>query len=240
MPAQRASALDLISDAMVEIGALASGETPTAADAALGLRRLNGLVDAWAAERLTMGAAVAQAFPLVGGQAWYTLGPGGDFDTVRPAFLEAASVVLPGAAVVEQPLTIYTDLEWQTADKWLSTGTPTAVYNNGGDPLLRLQFLGTPTGDGLQTILYLPIALDAFADLSTIYSLPPALYEALLYNLALRLSEPFTRPLSGSVVLQAGKSLGRLKRLHVPRRELEVDRALLGAGGGPRDIRTDR
>lgn len=239
MPAQRATALDLIVDAMVEIGALAAGETPNADDAQLGLRRLNGLVDAWAAERLTMGAAVAQAFPLVINQAWYTLGPGGDFDTVRPEFLEAASVVLPGPSAVEQPLEVYTDTRWQRSDKWLTTGVPTAVYNNGGDPLLRLQFLGTPTTAGLQAILYLPVAFEAFANLTTAYALRPSLREALLYNLAQRLSEPFTRPLSAGVVTMAGRSLGRLKRLNLPRRELVIDPALWGRSG-PRDIRTDQ
>ena len=232
------SALDLIVDALVELGALAEEETPTAAQAQLGLRRLNQLVDGWIAEPLTLPAATRAVYPLVAGQQAYTIGPGGQFDQARPAWLEAAGVLVPsGPDAVETPIEILTEQRWQAvALKTLVTGIPAAVYPDRGYPLVTLTFYGAPSA-GLGVALYAPVAFTGFENLSTVYRFRPALSEALLYNLAVRLSEPFTRPVSAHVARMAAKTLARLKRLAAPRRELAIDPALR-QGTGRSDIRT--
>jgi hypothetical protein len=238
------TAHDLIVDAMAEIGALAAGEEPAAEDAALGLRRLNGMLDGWTIERYTIGAAQQYVFPLTAGQQTYTLGPGGDFDAPWPAWLEAASVRYPSGGApptVDQPLDLWTDQRWQqTALPANVTGIPTALYSDRAFPLTTLTFYGVPTGAGLEAVLWFPVATLRFVDLATVYRVEPGVSEALLYNVAARLCEPFTRPLTPHVAAMAATTLARVKRLHAPRLELAVDPALRGrAAGGPRDIRTD-
>src|SRR5512136_1218569 len=110
------TARDLITAAMQEIGAIATGETVSAADAQAGLTRLNGMLDLWQTERLTIYNMNRATFSFVASQQTYTLGPtvGADWSyAVRPTFLPLAGILWTGGGVVtEIPLQILTDEQW--------------------------------------------------------------------------------------------------------------------------------
>ncbi len=71
------NALQIISAAMRNTNALASGETPTSAEAQDSLSLLNQMMSAWSAERYMLFTIVMQQFTLVPNQGTYTLGTGG-------------------------------------------------------------------------------------------------------------------------------------------------------------------
>jgi hypothetical protein len=71
-------------------------------------------------------------------------------------------------------------------------------------------------------------ALTEIATLDTEVSFPPGYYEALKYNLAIRLSDDFGRPLTESIVSIASESKASLKRNNHRPSYLRVDPALLG------------
>jgi hypothetical protein len=235
---------DLIDDALVELGALAAGDEATPEDQALGLRRLNAMIDGWRIERYTFGMAAAIVFPLTPGVAVYTLGPGGTWAGLRPdTGLEAASLRYgyggPAAQQVDAPLRIYTDAELQAvAQPGQATGWPIGVHSNRAFPVATLTFVGVPTTAGLAAVLWYVQVPAYFVDLTTVYRVPPGVSEMLLYNLAERLSEPETRPLTPHVARMAAGTLARFKRQNAPRVTLAVDPALRPGGGGPVDIRT--
>ena len=80
---------DLITAALLDLGALASGESPTAPEAQDAFRRLNLLLETWRLESLLV-YAIDTVTKVLTGAASYTWGPGGDIDTTRPVHLSMA------------------------------------------------------------------------------------------------------------------------------------------------------
>ncbi len=97
MPTQTAvsfNALGLIKAAFLDIGAISAQGQLTAYMGQDGLRRLNNMVSSWATMPLTFPFVSREVFPIVANQNTYTIGPGGDFDTVRPQSLTGAGLLL--------------------------------------------------------------------------------------------------------------------------------------------------
>lgn len=70
-----AQAIDIITRAMKDIGAIASGEKPTPEEAQDALEMLNDMVDQWSNENLMVYNVTEIIFPLIAGQVQYTIGP---------------------------------------------------------------------------------------------------------------------------------------------------------------------
>ena len=69
--------LDIITRAMKDIGAIASGETPTPDEAQDAFDMLNDLLDQLSNESMMTFYKTEIIFPVVPGQTQYTIGPGG-------------------------------------------------------------------------------------------------------------------------------------------------------------------
>jgi hypothetical protein len=67
--------IDLISRALKDIGALASGETPSPDEAQDAFDMLNDLIDQWSNEDMMVFNVTEIIFPIVPGQIQYTIGP---------------------------------------------------------------------------------------------------------------------------------------------------------------------
>jgi hypothetical protein len=83
MPAT--SAETIISGAFDTVGILAPGESVSPADAQGALRRLNLMMSGLRLQPLTQPVVSREVFSLTSNIGVYTIGPGGDFDTTRPA-----------------------------------------------------------------------------------------------------------------------------------------------------------
>jgi hypothetical protein len=70
-------AIDIISRALKDIGALEAGETPAPADAQDAFDMLNDMLDQWSNEQMMVFYKSEIIFTLTGGQTQYTIGPGG-------------------------------------------------------------------------------------------------------------------------------------------------------------------
>ena len=232
------TALDLITSSMRLIGSLASGETPSGAEATDGLDVLNGMVDAWQVQRLMIftTARITQDVNgnpfLLNGQQSYTLGTGGDLNIPRPARIDTYGIIQLNNA--QQPLELglqnLTIDQWQTIPvKNIQSALPTAVWNDGGFPLMTLSFWPIPnTGVGLA--LYPWVALNEFTDLTTEYSFPPGYYKCLRYNLALDLMAEYpgnyAQEVMAAVPAIAKASMAVVKSFNAPIQYLYCDPAL--------------
>jgi len=58
--------------------------TPTDAQLSNGLMLLNNMISSWFAEGLSVPYTTLEEFDLVAGQSVYSIGDGGEFDTIRP------------------------------------------------------------------------------------------------------------------------------------------------------------
>lgn len=229
--------LELISSSMRLIGALDSGEVPTADEANDSLLVLNNMLDSWLAERLMAFSITIEEFPLVAGQQTYTMGPGGNFNTARPVKIDRMSVVWLSnpSQPLELPIPYLTDRDWQNVPvKNIQTSLPTMVYDDGNYPLRNLSFWGIPSQQ-VNTRIYSWQQLTQFPDLTTDINFPPGYAEALRYNLAFRLIAEMPgdyNPVMTQTTLQlATDSLARVRIINAPIIEAFCDPALLGRGG---------
>ena len=69
--------IDIINRAMKDIGAIASGEQATPAEAQDAFDMLNDMLDQWSNEDMMVYYKNEIIFPLTAGQTQYTIGPGG-------------------------------------------------------------------------------------------------------------------------------------------------------------------
>jgi len=230
------TALDLIRSALVMTGALAQGESPSAADAQDAFTRLNRMVSGWANQRLTIFVTERNVHTLVGSQQTYTIGPGGDFDQTRPLFLSYAGLVLTNTNPdTEIPLDIWTTKDWWLQSVKAQTSTqPTAVYyetaypRTGADAGLG-NIIVWPVPTQVNDIaLYTPTQLGEFANLSTDYSFPPGYEDALEYNLAVRLIQAGfgLRSTLSDVQPMAKETLAIVKRANIQPVTASIDPAL--------------
>ena len=72
-----AQAIDIISRALKDIGALEAGETPTPEAAQDAFDMLNDMIDQWSNEEMMVFYKTEIIFPIIAGQTQYTIGPGG-------------------------------------------------------------------------------------------------------------------------------------------------------------------
>ncbi len=228
------TANDLISSALRLIGVLASGETPSAAEASDGLTILNQMLDSWNAERLAIFSVQRQVVvPAVLKQA-YTVGPGGDFNIARPPRIERVGVISLTNAVqpLELPVEMLTDVGWESIPvKNIFSSLPLKVWNDLGFPFMTLSFWPIPNVQ-VNFALYIWAALAQFPDLVTDETFPPGYLKALRYNLAVDLAPEFGRELPAVVAAQAVDSKSKIKALNIVPIDLKCDDALVNQGGG--------
>ncbi len=214
------------------IGALASGEVPTGAEASDALTVLNQMLDSWAADRLMVFTITIDEFSLVPNQQVYTYGTGGNFDAPRPARIDRVSIVslTNVAQPLELPIAYLTDRDWQQFPvKNITTTLPQTVYDDQAFPLRNLTFWPIPTAP-VNTRVYHWTPLTQYANLTTDNTYPPGYIEALRYNLALRLMAEFPGGydpvMSTTTAALAVESLARVKSMNLPLIEAFCDAAL--------------
>jgi hypothetical protein len=234
-------ALDLITDALRDLGVISAMATPSSQDAALGLTRLNQLLGTWAIQRLTIPGAPKQTFPLIANKATYTIGPGAaDWPIARPTAIQAATIINTAANSYETPMAVLSTDRWASVGIKSQTSTlPWALYDDQQVPIGTITIYPIPSVSTLQVGLYIPTALQRFPDLSTLVALGDGVEAAIVSNLAVRLARPFNVPLTPDLVGEAAARLADVKRLHVDRAELLCDPAFAGRPTGGYDIYSD-
>ena len=241
------TANELIERALHTIGVLATGETATASETNDALVSLNNMIDTWATERLTIYTVARTVFDLTSGTQDYTIGTGGTFNIVRPIWIVEASIITDSTAAAAQKIELpiaqaMTPTEWQEVTlKGLQSTYPLGIYydRNWTAGLATISVWPIPNVANVQLVLYTPIALTQFADLTTAYTFPPGYEEAMRYQLCLRLAPEFGAMVPPDVRLLASDTFANIKRVNMTPDTLGIDAALT-AEGGRYDWRTDR
>lgn len=191
----RFNANAVIAAAFSDLGTYAPGETVPSADAQAALQRLNALISGLGLSPLTFPFIDREVFAVVPGQSTYTMGPGGDFDTVRPLSLTGAGLLMPSQASTTGPIEIprgmMTDDAYQMLQtKDLQNSMWTNVYFNPTytDGLASVFLWPTPNSTTYQCVLYRGEVIQGFPNLTTLGDYPPGVFELLEYQLGKRLA----------------------------------------------------
>lgn len=200
---------------MRTIGAIASGETPTADEASDSLDVLNEMIESWRLESLLLYHTPEFVFPTVAGQAKYTVGVGGDWDMERPTEIDRLFYRQMPGNVKEQldlPISIMTPDEYRMIPTKNTDSTiPTWAYIDYDYPLLTIQFWPVPSV-GQHIVMYPFATLQGVSTLDDVITFPDGYARALRFNLAVELAPEFGRAASADIREIAGESKGVIKR----------------------------
>lgn len=225
-----ATGLDLIKGALRKIGTHASGQAPTAAEAADALRSMNLMLALWSTQRLIIPNLTIEEFTLTAGQASRTMGTTGNFVTARPLKIQKADIRVGTAPdAIDYPMTIATLEEWlRIPNKQTPSDIPTVLYVEYGYPLATLYFWGAPSAAN-KVVLYSDKALTQIATTGTTVSVPDGYEEAIEFNLALRLAPEYGRSASAEVLKFASESLAAIKALNIKTPVMDMDPGVTGS-----------
>lgn len=139
---------DICTDAAIEIGLIAPGETLSGEIGQWIFRKANSLLDTWAARKNYVYATTINTYTLVPNLNPHTIGPTGTFVVPqRPVKIVAANIILNNVTPnVEVPLVIRDD-EWYMTDttiKDLKSQQPTDLYYSAAWPNGQLYFWPVP------------------------------------------------------------------------------------------------
>lgn len=212
---------DILKDAMGLIGTIEIDETPSSSEMGLALRTANVMLGRWAAQRLLMRSTTPLSFPTVSGKSTYTIAASGaDITGSKPIGISSAYVLESGSTNDNLGLIsieLYNSLE----DKDISTGKP---YYLAYDPGNTQQAISTGTfylyaiPDKVYTIkCEIDGYLTEFVNLTDTITFEPIYYEALIYNLAIRLFRYFhgnKAQIPQDVVAIASNAIENLKNIN--------------------------
>ena len=215
---------DLSAASLKRIGVLDAAETPTPADQADALLRLNDLIDGWATERLTIYTQTRTTWTLVANQASYTVGIGGDVNIARPVFIENLrfqdTTQTPALEMYLAPLT--DDAYAAIPQKGLTATYPTSYYYNPTYPFGTVTFWMIPNVSYLQGVIYAATAVTELGLNDTI-ALPPGYRRFLRDSLAVEIAPEFDVEPSQTLVMAAMEAKANIKRANIRLMDLHVD-----------------
>jgi hypothetical protein len=191
------------------IGAIETGETPTDEEISDGLQALNDLLENWSVERLSVWQRTNETFTAVPGQAVYTIGPGGNWNTSRPVRINDAYTTVNGEdfhiEVINQQQ--YND----TAVKALQDSIVQRLLYLNTNELGTITLWPVPQVAS-QITLSMDTLLTNITDPNTELVYPPGYAKALRYGLAVEFAPEFGTTASATVTQIAQDSKADIKR----------------------------
>lgn len=243
----------LIDSALRKIGAIGTGAQASPDEYADALMLLRQMIDSWSLERLMVPFVPTERFDLREDQAFYTMGPGGDWDTVRPTRVEFLRIEDAEGYAFTVPQTSPGIAAQQAS---IGTGRPTGWMARSDHALTYVELNAFPTDPHVLVTSLKPFTVEALENFTSPWSseaaaepMPsggfsmtgiqtpisfPAGYEsALVFNLAVLLHSEYPgHILPDQVPALAADYKRKIKRGNWHPDYLTVDRALLPGFGG--------
>ena len=217
-----ANARSICTQALKKLSAVSLGQTPEEAELDDCLLTLNTMLESWGLETLLSYYWKQESFTLAGAES-YTIGSGGDFDTVRPTKITSAYVEFDGN---DWPVEVIRDrVKYDSIIDTSIIGTPYCLYYQPSVPLGVIEVW--PKGDASYalTITHL-LQAENFATLDAVVELPPGYERAFIYNLAIELAPELEREPAAAVVKVAIESKGNIKKINRESPEMDYDAAI--------------
>lgn len=237
------TALDLLSQALSDIGVLGEGQQPSAFEYNLSFSTLNQMISQWARKRWLVYELVTTGLTSTGAQS-YTVGPGGDYAlAIRPPRIESAFVrqLIPTVPnQVDYPLEIITSREDYNRISLKSLQSfPYALFYSPGYPLGTAFPWPIPQAQTYSVFITTMAVLPRFANQAANVNLPEEYEAALRYNLAVRLmGGTFDVPDKPALRALAADSLNTIRGANTAISTLGMPE--LSRSGGTYNIYADR
>lgn len=218
----------LVRSSLRLIGAIATGETPTADELNDGLSALNDLLESLSTQNLAVYGSAVETFATIAAQAIYTIGPAGNWNTVRPVRIDGDAVCTFNG--VDFPVTQIGQGEYDAIG--LKTQQQPIIekllYVNA-NPLGLITLWPVPSGI-VNITLNTDRVLTAVTDTSTAMSYPPGYLLAMRYLLGILLAPDYGIAITPEIAGIAASSLAAIKRANKVKRVSSFDGALVDSG----------
>lgn len=185
----------IITAAFIKVGVT----DPTTAQTASALISLNNMISLLGADMLPP-VVTSETKTLTIADYEYTIGSGGDWDTVRP--LKVISCYLRDSDGTDYPVTVMSSIDYNRISDKNASARPTGLYFLPEYPLAKIIFDAAPNYAYNAYFEFLKNFTE-FATTATSVTLPEEYKEALVYNLAVSLGEDWDRVVGKTVYAQA-------------------------------------
>lgn len=234
----------IVADALVELGVLAPGAAMSASLAATGLNRIQSMIDAWAANRLTLSLQLRTVFTMPAGDSEIQIGPGAAVNIGRPVWLNTVNYIIPGSSpAVEVPIgQMDEDAFAALSIKALQSALPIqSFYQTNLSDVFGTLFLWPQVTQDVEIAIYSPQAVAVPASLDTDLIGPPGYRDAFMYGLAERLITPLGVKAEDVPLLEglAARAWTTMTRPNITPGVLTVDAALVPHSGAGYNILSD-
>ena len=223
---------ELIKSALRAIGAIDPRKTPTELEMSNAMEALNLMLESWYTDTLFVYVLTEGSFTLTADDPEYTIGVGGNYNTVRPfdilgAFCRVSSI--------DYPLDIIGEDEYNAFAAKTSSGIPARLNYLPESPLGKIRLYPAPlSAYALHLQMKTPLA--EITDLDQTITFEPGYKAAIKWNLAIDLAPEWDAEPSQVVVARAAKTLDDISTQNMARRGIEPARLDLfgksGAGSG--------
>ncbi len=240
---------EFVSDALTEIGVQSPGEPLTADNGALGLQRARLLLNAWLADALTLSFQRAVTFSTVANTSTYTIGTNADVDVPRPMWINSANYVNPGSSpAVNVPLGPMSQEQFASLSiPGLASALPQLYFYQSSSLVgadVGSFFLWPTPNQNVSIQFYANYGAglpDGLASLDVDVTGPPGYEQAFLYQLAMRLLNPFGVKVTDYPLLPqlAREAFATMKRPNIRPGMLGVDAALVPTTGSGYNVWSD-
>lgn len=201
------TAQDLINSALINLGILEQGGTPSTSDSNDALVKLNMLLAEWRIQELLIWSIGIANYTLVANQQSYQIGPAAtDFNTTRPQWIHRAVIALAGpnsANAIEHDVrvTCLSEEYESLPDKKAAGAIPELLYDDRGSPISTLYPWPVPRCATATTLkLYTWAQIADFATLGTSANLADGYGMGLSYNLSTILAPSYGVAVNGDVL----------------------------------------
>lgn len=215
----------LVRSSLRLIGAIATGETPTADEMNDGLSSLNDLIENLSTQNLAMYGSALETFPTVASQAVYTIGPGGNWNTNRPVRISGDAICTFNG--VDFPVEIIGQNQYDAIalKTQLQPIVEQLLYVNT-NPLGIITLWPVPSG-----IVNIGINTDRIltnvTDVNTAMIFPPGYLLMMKHQLGILLAPDYGITISPEIGGVATSSLAAVKRANKLKRRSVLDPALI-------------
>jgi hypothetical protein len=215
---------DLVRGSLRLIGAIATGGRLSGTEMQDAIAAFNGMLESWNLEHLVASTLVKNSFTLVPGQQDYAMGPGGDFDCVRPISIDAVYLQIGDA---EYPVDVVGDAEFNAiVQKSFSGQYPCVLHNHGDFPLTSVSVWPVPQA-GYPLNIYTWSQLTSVRAASDVMVLPPGYERALRYGLAIELAPEYGKSITPEIAETYNNAKSAVKRINSQPDLLRCDDALV-------------
>lgn len=222
-----ATAQTLINDAMKDIGALSSGESPSSDETADVLSAMNTMLDSWSIDGLMMFAENEISHTLTTNVGSYTIGPSGQTITAARPQKIVSCFVRDGAN--DYPVKVIDKQQYDAIpDKTTQGAYPEYIYLD--DSFANGTIKLWPYPGGAYTLkMTVQTVLSSLATAGTTFTMPPGYQRCVQKNLAIEIAPMFEKEPSGALIRAAVESKALVKKLNT-----KIPVMQTGLGGGRR------